>query len=52
MFAVLDKTEIIIYESNIFFQFLGKFPEIFWKIVQEIFFRKINITSGQLHVHN
>jgi len=31
MFAVLDKTEIIIYESNIFFGFFGKFPEHFQK---------------------
>jgi len=41
MFAVLDKTEIIIYESNIFFRFFGKLPEIF----REIFFQKINITT-------
>jgi len=40
MLAVLDKTEIIIYESNIFFRLFGKFPKLF----QEIFFRKINIT--------
>jgi len=37
MFAVLDKTENIIYESNIVFRFLVKFPEIFWKFSGKYF---------------
>jgi len=49
MFAVLDKTEIIIYESNIFFRFFGKFPEYLQKFSGKFsgkyFNRKINITG-------
>jgi len=52
MFAVLDKTEFIIYEfiiyeSNIFFWFFSKFPEIF----REIFFPKIDITTEASATH-
>jgi len=51
MFAVLDKTKIIIYESNIFrFSNINRF---FLEIFQEIFFRKIKITNQlyKLFVH-
>jgi len=45
MFAVLDKTEIIIYKSNLFFRFFGKFSYILW----EIFWAKLtSLIVGQL----
>jgi len=51
LFAVLDKTEIIIYESNKFFRIFGKFPESFQKFFREYFSGKltsINITNSNL----
>jgi len=41
MFAVLVKTKIIIYESNIFFRMLGKFPEYFQKFSGKYFSGKL-----------
>jgi len=47
LFAVLDKTEIIIYESDIFFRLFGKFTENFQKFSGKYFSGK----AASLFIH-